>query len=83
MAWDDNDLDDEDDDSGDVESSEDDSTSACPHCGKAVYDDAEQCPACGEYLSQEDAAATPRKWWVVVTAVICLVLAIAWALGLM
>lgn len=25
-------------------------TIACPNCGAAVYEDAEQCPQCGEYL---------------------------------
>ncbi len=42
----------------------------CPHCGKAVYEQAERCPACGKYISGED--ATPRKpRWLVVGVILC------------
>lgn len=23
----------------------------CPHCGASIYEDAEQCPICGEYVT--------------------------------
>ncbi len=36
----------------------------CPHCGSALYDDAEQCPHCGMYLSDEDSPRPKLPWWV-------------------
>jgi hypothetical protein len=35
--------------------SDDDETIPCPYCKKDVYEGAEQCPYCGNYLSAEDA----------------------------
>ena len=29
----------------------------CPHCGEAIYPDAEQCPACGTWLTAHDRLA--------------------------
>ena len=60
---------------------DDNATIACPHCGADVYDDAEQCPACGQYLSQEDAPAKTPPWWILIGVAICLVIAILWMLG--
>ncbi len=56
---------------------EDDSTVSCPYCFRPVYEDAEQCPGCGKYLSREDA---PRRhpWWVIVGVVLCLVVIYGW-----
>jgi endogenous inhibitor of DNA gyrase (YacG/DUF329 family) len=60
-----------------------DATIPCPHCGEDVHDDAEQCPACGQFLSQEDAPAVSRPWWILVGVAICILIVIAWALGRM
>jgi hypothetical protein len=35
-------------------------TLACPCCGAAIYEDAEQCPACGEYVVP---SSTPLARW--------------------
>ena len=56
-----------------------DDTMPCPHCGTSIYDDAEQCPHCGQYLSVEDEPARKPTWFVAL-AVICLVIAVLWAL---
>ncbi len=32
------------------EDEDDFETQACPSCGADVYEDAEQCPACGDYV---------------------------------
>jgi predicted amidophosphoribosyltransferase len=57
---------------------DDEDTVPCPYCRADVYEDAVRCPSCGQYLSEEDApSATPR--WVYWTAVICLLVAVAWA----
>jgi len=49
---------------------ENDETDPCPHCGASVYYDAEQCPHCGEYLSREDAPASGKPLWLVITALV-------------
>jgi hypothetical protein len=49
-------------------------TDECPYCGADVYEFAEKCPSCGQYLSKEDApprSGHPR--WVVITAIVLLV----------
>jgi hypothetical protein len=38
----------------------------CPHCRADVFEDSEQCPRCGAYLSGEDAPAGRGGVWVVV-----------------
>ena len=42
-----------------------------------IYDDAVQCPHCGNYLSQED-SPSGRPWWIIVCAVLCLIAALWW-----
>lgn len=45
-------------------------TAPCPECGADIYDDAERCPACGQYVtirSQGPWAAKPL-WWVLLAA---------------
>jgi predicted nucleic acid-binding Zn ribbon protein len=55
----------------------DDDTTPCPHCGAAVYEDAERCPHCEQYLSEEDAPARKPTWFVA-CAIVCLILAVWW-----
>lgn len=54
----------------DYEFDEDDDQSytiACPACGEDVYEDAEQCPNCGEYITASGLnsgyAWRDRPWW--------------------
>ncbi len=58
--WDDS----EDDDTEDVDDSAE--TVACPQCGADVYEDAEQCPVCGNYIVHtHDFLWTNRPlWWI-------------------
>lgn len=68
----------EDDDDPEFDDDDDDDlTVSCPHCGEPVFEDAEQCPSCGNYLSKED---TPwsRPVWLVVGVVICLAITLYW-----
>lgn len=48
MTWDDDSFD-EDPASADIEAL-DHSGAYCPQCGEAVWDDAQSCPACGEWF---------------------------------
>ncbi len=54
-----------------------DDTNPCPHCGEAVYEDAERCPRCEQYLSREDAPSRQPGWFVA-CAVVCLLIAVWW-----
>jgi uncharacterized paraquat-inducible protein A len=60
---------------------DDDPTMECPHCQETIFDESEQCPACGKYLSAEDAPPASKPTWIVVTGVICLIVAVLWAIG--
>jgi predicted nucleic acid-binding Zn ribbon protein len=60
---------------------EDDDTVPCPHCGADVYEDAEQCPACGQYLSAEDRPAGRPARWVMVVMVLALIAVLLMTFG--
>ena len=57
----------------------------CVNCHKPIYEDAEQCPYCHHYVTDEDdelheASADEvsyyrhKPWWIIVGAVVCLYL---------
>jgi len=49
----------------------------CPHCGRHIVEDAEQCPKCGQYISVEDSPrARPVTWWVFAAVVVIAIVAI-------
>lgn len=68
-AWDDEDLD-------DGESEE----AACPACGRSVYEDADKCPHCGEWITPTgEAQRRSRTWfWPVLVVVLILMMLVAW-----
>jgi uncharacterized paraquat-inducible protein A len=68
---------DDDDEEWDESPRDEDDTVPCPYCRREIYDDAEQCPYCGNYVSREDSPSIQPKW-VVVTAILCLIVALAW-----
>lgn len=42
-------------------------TITCPACGAEIYEQAQQCPFCGEYIVQSTAMSTPGGWkWLVI-----------------
>jgi uncharacterized paraquat-inducible protein A len=45
---------------------------ACPGCREWVYEEAEQCPACGQALTPAD-HLSGRPWWVIAVAVFLLI----------
>ncbi len=58
------DDDDFEDEAGDWEEEDDDgATVPCPYCRRPVYEDAERCPQCGNYLSEEEAPSKRRGWF--------------------
>lgn len=82
-AWDDDD-DDRDWSPDDAEEEtldvDDDSepTFPCPSCRRLIYEEADACPYCGEYLSLGDRyGGQARPWWVLVGAIVALVAMLA------
>ena len=53
-------------------------TVPCPSCRAQVYEEAERCPRCGTYILREDLPGR-RPWWFVIAALLCLIVALAWA----
>jgi hypothetical protein len=54
------DLDDDDADDGEAE------TVPCPQCGADIYEEAEECPVCGQYVTHSSHPWANRGWWWVV-----------------
>ena len=84
MPWTDDrddELDEADSSGFDTSDPDDDVTAPCPHCGAVIYDDAEQCPGCGRYLSEEDAPAPARSGWIFIGVVVCLVIVVCWIIA--
>ena len=56
------------------ESSTNDGTDECPNCGELIYDDAEQCPYCLEYVTWTGSVNTPTYVkivvWVLIAALV-------------
>ncbi len=64
--WSDDDLeDDEFLDEDEAEELDDDQTALaeCPRCGVDIYEDAEQCPLCGEWITHSTSVWGGRPWW--------------------
>ena len=38
-------------------------TVACPACREEVYEEAQQCPHCGEYIDSSTRALDGHSWW--------------------
>lgn len=56
-------------------------TVACPYCRREILEDTPRCPSCERFISAEDQAAPGKPPWIVATALICLVIALWWALA--
>jgi zinc-ribbon domain len=69
-----------DDDEWQPDAQDEDETAPCPHCQAPVYEGAEQCPACGIYLSEEDAPPSRKPWWLVLGAVLGLFAVYLWVI---
>jgi hypothetical protein len=70
--WDDDEADDG------YDSDDDEPTVPCPSCRREILEDVPQCPYCERYISAEDHARPSKPLWVIVTAVVCLAIAIWW-----
>ena len=75
--WDD----DWDSDSDDTDEDGDEPTVPCPACRREMLEESIRCPHCGHYVSTEDQPPEPKPLWVIATAVVCLLMALAWIFG--
>jgi len=53
----------------------------CPHCGRDVLEDSEQCPSCGMYLSKEDSPGPSLSGLWKYVAILALLAVLVWILG--
>jgi hypothetical protein len=56
-------------------------TQPCPSCGAAIYEDAEQCPVCGDYVVESRRTLSGWPWWFValgLLAIVAVILALIW-----
>ena len=76
--WDesDDDLDDWPDAAEDADPDESDVVT-CPKCGADVYEDAEQCPICGEWIEHSTHPFSGRAWWFVGLGIVGIAVTIA------
>lgn len=84
--WDDDDA--EDDFGADVfddgeldEDTDEEPTISCPYCRREIHEDAQRCPHCERYLSDEDATPERKPWWIIGGALACFYIFYRWILG--
>jgi hypothetical protein len=73
--------DDEDDEARGGDDSDEEATVPCPSCRREIFEDSPRCPYCERYISEEDHAGQGKPLWIIATALICLGIAIWWALA--
>jgi len=44
----------------------------CPFCGRSVYEFADVCPGCGNFIGGSDEPPSRRSWWMIAGLVLCL-----------
>ena len=59
---------------------DDDALIDCPYCGEPIFDDAERCPYCECYISEQDRPPTTRPWWFVLGFLLCIAIIYLWIL---
>lgn len=51
---------------------------SCQHCGRDMYEDAVQCPACGLYATREGRPAPAKPRWQLFGAVAAVLAVLTW-----
>lgn len=57
-------------------------TLPCPHCGTEIYEEAEQCPVCGNYVTFGTSIWSGRPIWWIALALVGLVATVLVLAGL-
>ena len=77
---DDADLDPEGPDPHEMDYSDEPDLAICPHCRKMIFEDAERCPHCGEYVLLSETPLNTRGWLVIAVIVALLIAMLFWLL---
>jgi hypothetical protein len=56
-------------------------TIPCPYCNRPIYDDAQRCPYCENYISAEDIVPARKSWWIVIGALLVFYVIYRWIAG--
>jgi len=75
------DWDEDDWDEGSPAEQDEELTERCPHCGHEVHEDAQMCPYCENWITEEEDLPTQRPLWFILTTVVCLLIVILWIFG--
>jgi len=51
---------------------DDSETVPCPHCGKQIYEEVQQCPYCKYFVTEHDKIVGRKPLWFTITAFVCL-----------
>ena len=54
-------------------------TVTCPSCHAEIYEDAEQCPACGDYITRT--TKLPSIWWWTSIGLLAAIVLFVWMCG--
>jgi hypothetical protein len=55
-------------------------TVPCPACGREIYEEADACPYCGEYVAFDAPPAAGKPWWFWLGLALCLAVMLSGAL---
>ena len=58
----------------------DDGYIPCPHCGETMLEDAEYCPSCDRWMSEEETSKPKSPAWVMIVAAVLLGLMLTYVL---
>jgi hypothetical protein len=59
----------------------DSETVPCPECGKPVYEQADRCPNCGNFIIAGNPTQRQPRWVLVVAILMIFVVLVVWALS--
>jgi hypothetical protein len=60
---------------------EEEPTVPCPHCRRQIHEDAQRCPYCEHYLSDEETTPGHKPWWIIAGVLACLYVVYRWIAG--
>ena len=69
------------DDEDDASEDDEEPTIPCPFCKRQIHEDSQRCPYCEQYITGEDAPASPKPWWLIVGALLGLNAVYRWIMG--
>lgn len=50
----------------------------CPYCHEEIPEDAQRCPHCENYISEEDRPPQAKPLWFIIGFTLCMVIVIWW-----